>query len=202
MADSYPVVAVSSPADPLGEIWLDSDAEDVATIAREGVGKGSGSQQPEWGEQFLAARRHLALLQILTELSGGFALGFAHRLDHASLGHATEITVDGWRPACCRNIRVDGFGDAVGVSQRMRPPIPGLVDCVDAERDAMRELRIAAVRIECGERVPQVGGLARQLRGPPPMPLVDSLGGSAVLKTKRVAGTASAVSISPSRRSS
>ena len=45
MADSYPVVAVSSPADPLGEIWLDSDAEDVATIARAGVGKGSGSQR-------------------------------------------------------------------------------------------------------------------------------------------------------------
>jgi hypothetical protein len=33
---------------------------------------------------------------MLDELGGGFAPGFAHRLQDASLGRAAEIIVNGW----------------------------------------------------------------------------------------------------------
>ena len=44
MAGSYPVAADSSLAELIAEVWLDSDAKDVAPIARPGVRKGSGIQ--------------------------------------------------------------------------------------------------------------------------------------------------------------
>jgi hypothetical protein len=98
-----------------------------------------------------------------------------------------EIVIDGRRPACYGNIELHGLGDAVGVGQRTRPPIPGFVDRVDAERDAVGEQRIAAVRIERAECVPKLGGLARQVLGPAPMPFVDGFGNCAVVQTGRLA---------------
>jgi len=73
------------------------------------------------------------------------------------------------------------------VSQRTRPPIPGFVNRVDAERDAVGKQCIATVRIEGGERVPEVARLARQLLGPAPVLLVDGFGDSGVIETRRLA---------------
>src|SRR4029450_2778304 len=97
-------------------------------------------------------------------------------LFRSSRGHAPEVVVHTWRPACCRNVEPHGFGDTVGMSKRTRPSIPGFVDSVEAERDAVGKQGIATVRIEGGERVPEVSRLARQLLRPLPMPIVDSLG--------------------------
>src|ERR1700752_955459 len=85
---------------------------------------------------------------MLDELSGGFALGLPPRLPNASLGHTAEIIVHTWRPACCRNVEPHGFGDTVGMSQRTRPPISGLVKPVEADR--------AAVETQCEKMASRV----------------------------------------------
>ena len=118
--------------------------------------------------------------------SGDLPLGLAHGFDNAGFGHAAEIVVGGWRPACCRNIEFHGFGDAVGVGQRTRPPIPGFVDRVDAQRNAMSKQRVAAVRIEREERVPELGRLAWQVLGPTPVPFVDGSCNCTVVETGRL----------------
>src|SRR5262249_8130343 len=72
--------------------------------------------------------------------------------------------------------------NAIGVSECTRTPIPGLMHCVDAQRDAMRELSVSAVGIECEQRVPKLTGLRWQLIGPTAMPVVDG-----VVETGRLA---------------
>ena len=101
--------------------------------------------------------RHLALLQVLDALSCGFSLGVADGLQDARLGHPPEIAVDGRRPASGGSIEPDCLGEAVGMAQRTRTPILGLVHRIDAERDAMREQGIATVPIEGGEHIPELG---------------------------------------------
>ena len=101
--------------------------------------------------------RHLALLQVLDELSRSLPPGLADGLQDARLGHPPQVVVDGRRPACGSNVEPDCLGEAVGVAQRTRAPIPGLVHRIDAQRDAMCEQGIATVPVEGRERIPELG---------------------------------------------
>src|SRR5579872_2808012 len=104
------------------------------------------------GEQFLRPLRHLGLLQVLEKLGRSFALGFADRFDDASLRHTAEIVINSWRPARSHNVEANGFGDAVGVGKRTRPPIPGFKDRVDAKRKAVSASQSsAASRGNCSD---------------------------------------------------
>src|SRR5262249_24853684 len=114
------------------------------------------------------------------------ALCLAYGLDEAGLGHTAEIVVDRWRPPGGRDVEVDGPGNAVGMSEYARTPIPRLMNRVDAQCHAMREQRLAAVGIECDECVPQLARLPRQLLGPTMMPVVDGLRNGGVLETRRL----------------
>ena len=117
---------------------------------------------------------------MIDELCSLLALCLAYGLDDAGLGHTAEIVVDRWRPPGGRDVEVDGPGNAVGMSEYARTPIPRLMNRVDAQCHAMREQRLAAVGIECDKCVPQLARLPRQLLGPTVMPVIDGLrnGGS------------------------
>src|SRR5262245_50065651 len=124
---------------------------------------------------------------MVDELSGRLALCLAHGLEDTGLGHTPKIVVDRRRPPRRRDVDIDGLGDAVGVSESARTAIPGLVHGVDAEPDAMREQRVAAVSVTGKQRVPQVSRLPWQLLGPTSMPVVDGLRNGGVVEAGRLA---------------
>ena len=89
------------------------------------------------------------------------ALRFAHRFEDARLGDAAEIVVDGRTPAGRRHVEIDGPGELIAMRERVRPPVPGLLDDVDRERGAVGEQRRLAVAVERRQRVPEIGRASR-----------------------------------------
>ena len=87
---------------------------------------GSGSQ-PRAFEQPLGLPRHLGLLEVLDQLRRRLALGLAHGLEDPRLGDPAEVARDGRAPAGRRHVERHGLGQAVGVGERLRPPVVGLV---------------------------------------------------------------------------
>src|SRR5262249_48541335 len=87
------------------------------------------------------------------------------------------------RPASRGDVEIASLCDAVGVNQSTRPAIPGLVHCIDAESDAMREQSVTAVDVELEQRIPQLVRLLRQLLEPSPMSVVDGLRDGTVIET-------------------
>ena len=101
-----------------------------------GVRSGSGNQP-------VPLRRCSAALAIsgflgVDAFRRSVPLGFADRLEDASLGHAAEIAVDRRSPADRSHVEGDGLAEAVGIGDRLRASIVGFGYGVDGQRDAMR----------------------------------------------------------------
>ena len=128
----------------------------VIDLGRLAVGCAQRLGQPtRAGEQSLCLLGHIGLLQVVDELSGCFALGLPHRLQHARLRDPAEIVVDGRRPAGRRHVEIDRTGQNVGMSEATRIAVPRLMHGIQAERGAMCEQRRLAVAIERRQRVPE-----------------------------------------------
>jgi hypothetical protein len=106
------------------------------------------------GEEFLRLLGHFPLLEVADELCLTVAFCLPHGLQDARLGDPAEIIVDGWCPARHDHVEIKRLGDPIGMSERARAPVPGLYDGVEAKRHAMREQRLTAVAVECGESIP------------------------------------------------
>ncbi len=92
-----------------------------------------------------------------------WSLAFGDRLQDARLGDPAEEVGRRRRPAR-GHVEVDRLGEPVGVRERLRAAVPGLVHGVDAERHAVREQRVAAVAVERLERLPELLRLLGQRR--------------------------------------
>src|SRR5581483_10217820 len=66
-------------------------------------------------EQPFGFLRHLCLLQMIDELRRRLALGLAHRLEDAGLGHTAEIIIDRRPPSGFDHVQSDGAREPVAL---------------------------------------------------------------------------------------
>ena len=181
--------ASSSPARKAGSASVSPSP--VGLRAGLGVGQAQRLGQPARAlQQPLGLLGHVGLLEMVDELRRLLALGFAHRLEDASLRHPAEIVVDGRPPAGRRHVEIDGPGQQIAMRQRARPPVPGFLDDVDGERGAVREQRRLAVAVERRQSVPQIGRRFGQLPAPLGVPRLDRLGRRGVRQARRLGAEA------------
>ncbi len=138
------------------------------------------------GQQRLGLLGHLALLEMVDQLRRVLALGLPHRLQDARLGDSAEIGVDRRRPARRRHVEVHGLRQHVGMRQRLRPPVVGLVHAVDAQPDAVREQRLLARDVQPGQRRPEVLGVLGHRRQPELVPVGQRPGHCGVVQARRL----------------
>ena len=125
---------------------------------------------------------------MLDELSGGLALGLAHGLDDASLGHPTEIVVERSATSLlpqhrARRLRRCGRREPAHAAADSRARSTALT--LSATQWANSASRLSGSNAQSASQ--RSAGLARQLLGPAPMPFVDGLGNCAVIETGRLA---------------
>ena len=100
--------ASSSPARKAGSASVSVSPSPVACVPDSASASGAARAASPSAQQPLGLLGHLGLLQMVDELRRLLALGFAHRLEDASLGHPAEIVVDGRTPAGRRHVEIDG----------------------------------------------------------------------------------------------
>src|SRR3546814_1615216 len=81
-----------------------------------------------------------SLLEVLDELGLAITLAVANSLQNARLGHAAEVGFDRRGPACGDHVEIDDLRQRVSMFHPVAL-VPGLVDGVDAEADAVGEQR-------------------------------------------------------------
>jgi len=86
----------------------------------------------------------------------------AHRAENARFCDPAEIGFDRWNLAGSGHVDAKRLGQAIPMGKCARPAVIRLKDHIDRKRDAVREESLAAVAIECHQRIPQIGRLLRR----------------------------------------
>ena len=138
-------LAISSNASPSASA-MSAPGSPPASIAgvRKRLGKPAGV-----GKQPFGFRGHVALFEMIDQLGGALALGFARRLEDAGLRHPAEIVLDSGGPSGCRHAERHSAGQMIGVGLPRLVAVPRFVDGVDPERRTTREERLPAGRVQC-----------------------------------------------------
>ncbi len=123
---------------------------------------------------------------MVDQLCRVLAPGVPHRGQDARLGDPAEIVVHRRRPASFHHVELRRPGEPVGMRQCARPTVPGFMHGVDRRADAMGEQTLARVVVGRRQRVPEIGGFARQCRRPALVPDADRLGRLGLAQSRRL----------------
>src|SRR5688572_10489899 len=134
-------------------------------------------------EQALGLPGHVGLLEMVDQLRRHLALALAHGLENAGLGDAAEIVVGRRPPAVFDEVEPDCGRESVGLGDALLDTVLGdaiiavaaLVECGDAEADAMRQQRCAAGILQTMKPGPERRVILRHVGLPAIMPRLDRL---------------------------